>query len=115
LSSSFLVWATVRPVELRFQPLKLPDRRGMQAATRSCWKALPLPAQQDRIDLALLYSDAEGREDQAWARPQDMDDKWFMFFEKGWLDFHRSWTARVAKKVRPNHVAFPSQQRLFAN
>jgi hypothetical protein len=24
--------------------------------------------------------------------PADMDDKWFIFFEDGWLYFHRSWT-----------------------
>lgn len=24
--------------------------------------------------------------------PQDRDDNWFIFFENGRLDFHRSWT-----------------------
>ncbi len=24
--------------------------------------------------------------------PNSMDDKWFIYFESGWLRFHRSWT-----------------------
>lgn len=24
--------------------------------------------------------------------PQNMDDKWFVYFADGWLNFHRSWT-----------------------
>lgn len=24
--------------------------------------------------------------------PRDMDDRWFIYFEDGWLNFHRSWT-----------------------
>jgi hypothetical protein len=29
-----------------------------------------------------------------------MDDKWFIFFEKGWLYFHRSWTGHCIYAVR---------------
>ena len=40
--------------------------------------------------------------------PEDMDDKWFIFFEKGWLYFHRSWTGACIYGVRldgsPNGV-----------
>ncbi|MER9268440.1 MULTISPECIES: hypothetical protein [unclassified Mesorhizobium] len=72
----------------------------MQAATRSSWKTLPLPAQQDRIDLALLYSDAEGEKIRLGHVPRDMDDKWFIFFENGWLYFHRSWTGACIYGVR---------------
>jgi len=24
--------------------------------------------------------------------PVDMDDRWFIYYEGGWLHFHRSWT-----------------------
>ncbi|WP_256985639.1 hypothetical protein [Bordetella genomosp. 1] len=24
--------------------------------------------------------------------PADMDDRWFIYFDAGWLRFHRSWT-----------------------
>lgn len=24
--------------------------------------------------------------------PQEMEDKWFVYFDEGWLHFHRSWT-----------------------
>jgi hypothetical protein len=29
-----------------------------------------------------------------------MDDGWFVFFEKDWLDFHRRWTGRSIFQVR---------------
>ena len=64
----------------------------MKIATRSSWKTLPFPAEKDRIDLTLLYSDAEGERIRLGYIPQDMDDKWFIFFENGWLYFYRSWT-----------------------
>jgi hypothetical protein len=40
--------------------------------------------------------------------PKDMDDKWFIFFEDGWLYFHRSWTGHCIYGVKidgsPNGV-----------
>jgi hypothetical protein len=32
--------------------------------------------------------------------PQDMDDKWFIYFEDGWLYFHRSWTGACVYALR---------------
>ena len=32
--------------------------------------------------------------------PHSMDHRWFIFFEKGWLYFHRSWTGRCIFQVR---------------
>jgi hypothetical protein len=72
----------------------------MQAATRSSWKALPLPAQRERIDLTLLYSDAEGERIIRGHVPEDMDDNWFTFFEDGWFYFHRSWTGACIYGIR---------------
>ena len=80
----------------------------MQTATRSSWKILPLPARRDRSKLALLYTDAEGERIRRGYVPQNMDDKWFIFFEDGWLYFHRSWTGACIYGVRldgsPNGV-----------
>lgn len=51
----------------------------MQAATRSSWKILPLPAQQDQIELAVLHLDPDGVRIRLGHVPQDIDDKWFIF------------------------------------
>ena len=32
--------------------------------------------------------------------PRDMDDKWFIYFEDGWLYFHRSWTGSTIYGLR---------------
>lgn len=72
----------------------------MTAATRSSWKTLPLPARQDRLELALLYSDAEGHKIRLGHIPKGMDDKWFIFFETGWLYLCRSWTGACIYGVR---------------
>ncbi|WP_343713355.1 hypothetical protein [Inquilinus sp.] len=61
-------------------------------ATRLSWKTLPCPTLRESLDLSLVFSDAEGEKLQLGHIPEDMDDKWFVFFEDGWLYFHRSWT-----------------------
>lgn len=75
-------------------------RRDTPAATRYSWKTLPLPAQRERINLALLYSDAESEKIRLGHVPENMDDKWFIFFENSWLYFHRSWTGACIYGVR---------------
>jgi hypothetical protein len=32
--------------------------------------------------------------------PRNMEDKWFIFFEDGWLYLHRSWTGACIYRVR---------------
>ena len=42
--------------------------------------------------LPLLFTDLDGERMRLGFIPKDMDDRWFIFFENGWLYFHRSWT-----------------------
>lgn len=63
-----------------------------QPATRNSWKIGPLPNEREHIDLPLIFDDTEGEKLRLGHIPEDMDDKWFIFFEKGWLYFYRSWT-----------------------
>jgi hypothetical protein len=71
-------------------------------------KALPLPTERESLNLPLLFSDEEADRIQRGHLPTDMDDKWFIFFEEGWLYFHRSWTGHCIFGVRldgsPNGV-----------
>ncbi len=64
----------------------------MSKAVRTDWKTLPLPSMRQDLGLELFLSDAEGEQIQLGFVPQEMEDKWFIFFEDGWLYFHRSWT-----------------------
>jgi len=63
-----------------------------EAATRNSWKTLPPPVARENLELAILFTDADGERMRLGHIPEDMDDKWFVFFEDGWLYFHRSWT-----------------------
>lgn len=61
-------------------------------ANRSSWNALPMPAQREPLDLQLVFSVTDGERLRRGHIPRSMDDKWFIFFEDGWLFFHRSWS-----------------------
>jgi hypothetical protein len=61
-------------------------------ATRASWKTLPCPVLRENLDLSFTFSDADGDRLRLGHVPEDMDDKWFIYFENGWLYFHRSWT-----------------------
>jgi hypothetical protein len=80
----------------------------MKPASRSSWKTLPLPSNRKPLELSLLFSDDEGERIRHGHIPEDMDDKWFIFFEDGWLYFHRSWTGQCIYGIRldgsPNGV-----------
>ena len=61
-------------------------------AARSSWKTLPPPDQRAELEFCTVFTDAQGERMRQGHVPTDMDDKWFIFFENGWLHFHRSWT-----------------------
>ena len=69
-------------------------------ATRQSWKTLPLPVERECFELPLFFSDDEAERLSAGHIPEDMDDKWFIFFEAGWLYFHLSWTGSCIFALR---------------
>ncbi len=72
----------------------------MTAATRTSWKSLPMPLEGERFDLPLQFSDPDAERMTKGYVPSDMEDRWFIFFEGGWLYFHRSWTGHCIFAVR---------------
>jgi hypothetical protein len=72
----------------------------MSAAHRTSWKTLPPPREREHFTLPLHFSDAEGERLRLGHVPEDMDDKWFIYFEDGWLYFHRSWTGHCIYGVQ---------------
>ena len=63
-----------------------------QIAKRDDWKTLPMPSANSTIAIARQYSDREFERLSAGQIPEEIEDKWFVFYEKPDLFLHRSWT-----------------------
>jgi hypothetical protein len=75
-------------------------------ATRVMWKTTTMPRKKAHVPLQRTFTKTEFAKLKKGFVPQSMDDRWFIFFEKDWLYFHRSWTGRCIFKVRlRNHKA----------
>ena len=61
-------------------------------ARRGDWNALPMPASRATIAIDRRFSAEEMRRIRRGVLPEQMEDKWFAFFEDGKLYLHRSWT-----------------------
>ncbi len=71
----------------------------MEAAQRSSWKNHEMPMQRERLDFSRSFGDSESQRLRAGLTPEFMEDRWFIFFEDGWLRFHRSWTGHCIFSV----------------
>lgn len=69
-------------------------------ARRSDWKTLPLPKKRATLHVDRAFSLDEFELVKAGIVPEDMDDKWFAYFEAPWLYAHRSWTGVCVFHVR---------------
>ena len=69
-------------------------------ATRSSWSVHPPPVKRAALRLGAAYDQAECARIRAGLVPEDMDDKWFMFFEEPWLYVHHSWSGFCIYGVR---------------
>jgi hypothetical protein len=72
----------------------------MDRVTRASWKTLPAPERRERLDVSDIFSDAAADRMRGGHVPVDMDDRWFIYFEDGWLHFHRSWTGAQIFAIR---------------
>jgi hypothetical protein len=61
-------------------------------ASRNDWKTMPLPVARAAITCDRAYSADEFAKIRAGHVPEEMEDKWFAFYEEPWLYLHRSWT-----------------------
>jgi hypothetical protein len=72
----------------------------MRIAKRDDWKTEPMPSASTNITVEKLYSQEEFHRITAGVIPEQMEDKWFIFYEAPWLYLHRSWTGICIFKVR---------------
>ena len=71
----------------------------MEIATKKRWKNLQIDNPK-RIDLLIHFNDKQFEKLRQGLIPNQMEDKWFIFYENDWLYFHRSWTGFGLYKAR---------------
>ncbi len=59
------------------------------------WKTIDKPDRFVPLELELFVTDSDAERLQAGLLPKAMEDKWFVYFQDGWLYFHRSWTGAL--------------------
>jgi len=74
-----------------------------EIATKETWKNIPIDNPK-RIDIDLLFTDKQFFKLTRGLIPQQMEDKWFVYYENEWLYFHRSWTGNGMYKAKLNKV-----------
>ena len=72
----------------------------MEKATKDDWKTSPLPEKHISIEWERVFSTEEFELIQKGLIPQEMEEKWFIYYEEPWLYFHRSWTGFCIFVVR---------------
>lgn len=72
----------------------------MKTATQTDWKTEAFPSKRTAIALNRRFSEIEMRQIHKGLVPQQMEDKWFVFWERDALYFHRSWTGFCLYVVR---------------
>ncbi len=68
------------------------DKRWNQPAIAEQWQTVFMPEKMIKIDFARVFSEQEFERIKLGISPRSMDDKWFVYFERGHLYCHRSWT-----------------------
>lgn len=69
-------------------------------ATASSWNHLPPPADRVPLELEAEFTASEAEQLMVGLVPDRMEDKWFIYFDEGWLRFHRSWTGAFIYALR---------------
>ena len=59
-----------------------------------------MPEARVRLELARSFTSDEYARLERGLIPQEMEDKWFIYLEDDWLNFHRSWTGFCIYRVR---------------
>ena len=69
-----------------------PEPRKNLPAHPDSWKKEPLPTRHSSFSLDRTFSAEQIKKIQHGYVPEEMEDKWFIYWEKDTLSFHRSWT-----------------------
>jgi hypothetical protein len=72
----------------------------MARTALTAWKTLPLPQLRVPLEFSAEFNDMETKALIQSLLPHAMEDKWFIYFDQGWLLFHRSWTGAAIYGLR---------------
>jgi hypothetical protein len=72
----------------------------MAPARRMDWQAKPMSTLSARLTITDTYTLEEFAHISAGLVPQEMGDKWFIYYEEPWLYLHRSWTGYCIYRIR---------------
>ena len=72
-----------------------------EIATKDTWQNQPIDNPK-RIAIDLHLTDKQFSKLTNGLIPQQMEDKWFIYYENEWLYFHRSWTGNGMYKAKLN-------------
>jgi hypothetical protein len=74
----------------------------MGNATAASWNHLPAPSNREDLRFEACFTDDEAERLILGLVPAAMEDKWFVYFDDGWLRFHRREVSRP--RSRTGHV-----------
>lgn len=75
-----------------------------EIATRESWTTHPMPEEHARLRASWTFTRKEFERIKRGLIPEQMEDKWFIYYEDGWLHFHRSWTGYCIFQVAFNEL-----------
>jgi hypothetical protein len=59
---------------------------------KSDWKTKSIPVEKADLGYQRVLRAADAKKVMSGYKPEDMDDRWFIYCEDGWVYFVRSWT-----------------------
>ncbi len=72
----------------------------MQRTSRSDWQTVPMPATRAVLPLDRQFEGSDMAAIRRGLIPEEMEDKWFIYWSRNRLYFHRSWTGICIYVVR---------------
>ena len=63
-----------------------------ETATKSSWQVQSMPSAKVQFPLDLYLTLSEFERLKFGSIPEEMEDKWFVYHDNGWVHFHRSWS-----------------------
>jgi hypothetical protein len=72
----------------------------MRTAKATDWRTESLPSERTTISVERVFSQEEMHRIRRGLVPEQMEDKWFIYWEDDALFFHRSWTGVCVYVVR---------------
>lgn len=69
-------------------------------ATRTGWELSEMPHKRFELPFRMRFSPGEMTRIRRGHIPNEMEDRWYVYFQDGWINFHRSWTGFCIFRMR---------------